>query len=45
MNSETYLTGFRNHFVKLRISYPRADATACQKDIAEFLEQLKVIVL
>jgi len=43
LHSSTYLTGVKNHFVKLRITYPKADPTA-KSDAEKFVRQVRQIV-
>jgi hypothetical protein len=38
--SEAYVTGYKNHFVKFRVTYPAADKDEARKKIATLLEAL-----
>ncbi len=38
--TELYITGYKNHFIKLRATYPTDDKAKGEKHVADFLEAL-----
>jgi hypothetical protein len=38
--AELYMTGYKNHFIKIRATYPAGDKEKCQKQLSDLLDAL-----